>query len=157
MSIFKKTRRRDYHGMNYHVDPKRQRKQERSSRWQKFLNRVYSVIILGALIWLAYFILFTQIFEIREIELIDGREIEHQKIMGTVNNFLNNKKYKVFSKRNFFVLDKLALEQGLREEFFLSELVIKKDFPNKLIIEFEERASSFNLCLGAKCFRVDYL
>jgi len=156
MPLFKK-RRRDYHGMTYHADSKRQRKQERSGRLQKILNRFYMIIIFGTLIWLAYFILFTPIFKIKEIELINGQEIEHNELSKVINNFLDAKKYKFLLKRNFFVLNKLELEKRLREEFFLSLLVIEKDFPNKLIINFKERASSFNLCLADECFRVDYL
>ena len=156
MSILRK-RRRDYHGVSPHVEPKRLRKQERGGKIKRFLNRVYLVIIMGTLFWLGYFIFFGSILEIKEIDLTAGKTIKEQEIREVVKDFLNEKRYLIFSQKNFFVLDEKGLEKRLQGEFFLSELAIKKDFPKKLIIDFEEKASSFNLCLGGNCYQVDYL
>lgn len=156
MPIFKK-RRRDYHGMTYHVDPKRLKKRERSSKWRKFLNRVYSVIILGTLLWLAYFVLFTPFFMLKEVELLGPSEEAQDEIMSKINEFLSSKKYWIFHNKNYFIFNKEKLDECLREKFFLSELEISKKFPKKLIVELKERVSTLNLCVGKDCFLVDYV
>lgn len=153
MSILKR-RRRDYHGVSPYVDPKRLKKQEGRRTLQRVLNRVYSVIIIGTLFWFMYLVFFGSFFKLGDIEFTKD---DDEMIRKTVSEFLSEKRYKIFPQRNFFILDEAALADRLKQEFFLSELKITKDFPRKLKIEFKKRVSSINLCVAENCYLVDYL
>lgn len=155
MLIFKK-RRRDYHGATYHVDPARQRKQERSGRLKKILNRFYLIIIASTLIWLVYFVLFMPYFMISKIELAGGVG-DRADFTASINKFLETKRVKFLRQKNYFIFDENGLDRYLRHDYFLSKLEISKKFPNKLNIAAEKRTSALNLCFENECFRVDYL
>lgn len=149
-------RRRDYHEVMSHVDPKRLRKQERGTRFQRFLNRIYGIIILGTLIWLGYFVFFTPFFMLSEIKIVGHRETGEQEFLKVIGDFLNSRRYWIFFQKNFFILDEAGLGESLNNKFVLSKLEISKKFPKKLNIQLKERVSVLNLCLEDNCYKIDY-
>lgn len=151
-----RSRRRDYHDIHTRIEPKRQRKQEKSQWRLKFLNRFYLAVILGALAWLTYFLFYSSTFKIRNIRLFGNQEISEGEIMKSVNDFLASRKYLIFRRSNFFILDQEKLKKKLQNDFIFDDLEIRKGWFKDLNIRIKERLSKINLCFEEKCYLVDY-
>lgn len=156
MSLLKR-RRRDYHGV--HVDPARLRKQERASKFRRFLNTIYAIIILGTLIWIVYFVLYSPIFKIKNITIVGNEEIFQDDIKRQICQVMEQKKYFLIPRDTFFTTPIDLLSRTLSETFILANLEISKEFPHDLKINLKEKLSNLNFCTEneeIKCYQINY-
>ncbi|MBU4331579.1 FtsQ-type POTRA domain-containing protein [Patescibacteria group bacterium] len=153
---FLKRRRRDYHGV--HVDPARVKKQKRATKFRKFLNTVYAIIIFGTLLWLVYFVLYSSTFKIKNITITGNQGVSREEIVSVVNVLLDSKKYFIVPKNTFFTVNTDGLSEVLNDNFILAYSEIKKKFPHDLNISIREKLAGLNFCLETreKCYYVNY-
>lgn len=112
------------------------------------------LILLGSF----YFLFYSDFFMIQEIKIIDN--FESHKIPPTLSDRsrqtlyrsdktsdilrmtrvnLNQKRFYIFSQKNFFLFDKNQLKEIILAKYNFEELIISEKFPNKLKIKIKEK------------------
>jgi len=121
--------------------------------WFKRIIIILFFILFGSIV---YFLLFSPIFNVKKITFIeDGKEIIYPELLTKLDEILKNQNIFIFSGSNLIILNSKKLKQELLKYFSqLENLEIKKEFPNKLIINFSKRKLAMLIC-NLDCFTVD--
>lgn len=99
---------------------------------------------------LSYILLFSPLFEIKEIEFSGNYAINENDILGTLNDFLYKKILIFFDYNNIFLAQKNKLVTVLTDEFSqIQSIKIKKNIVEKnIFIEITERKEIGIYCQG---------
>lgn len=119
---------------------------------KRFLWVFLFLSFLGVSFWVLFFSLFTQI---KQVEIL-GEAQEKERVREIIQDFLKEKRGKIFSQGNFFLFPEKKLERKLREQFpLLEKIETEKKFPEKLTLKITERKNVFIWCFDQNCFWVD--
>jgi len=112
-------------------------------------------LILGLLVGSFYFIIFSSFFQIKEIKISGNQKISEIEIKKIVLNKIKKKIF-FYHTKSIFLTNSKKIEKELSENFPLIEKVIlKKDFPETLLIKITERKPFALLCQDEDCYFFD--
>ncbi|MDP3052079.1 MAG: FtsQ-type POTRA domain-containing protein [bacterium] len=125
-----------------------------SSRQLRRKRRVIkaSLILFCVLLFIGIVIAFFNLskFRIRQISIEGAIGLDQEQLKGETLNFLKGKYLKLFPYDNIFILPEGKLAADLSEIFpLLKEIVISRDFPQKISIAVEERKAEALWCAGS--------
>ena len=113
---------------------------------------VFFFIVLGSIF---YFFFLSSVFEIKEIKISGNRKISTQEIRDIIEEKINKKKF-LFISKNFFLTDFDDAKQIIEEFPAAGGVILKRKFPNKVIIDIEERTPVGIWCQSDdNCYYID--
>lgn len=110
--------------------------------------------IFGAV--LIYSLFFADFLRINDVDLTGNNSIPSEQLNTAIENELNAKYWKIFSRGNFIFLNSSKLERNLKTQFKkIKKISVEKKFPSRLKIEMEERNLILFLCSRGDCYFID--
>ena len=103
-------------------------------------NRVIKKFIIFFLVIIA-FILFlsSSVFNIKDIEVENNNLVSKNEIIALMQ---------LGDNKNIFSVSKKNLEQRIKENAYIEKAIIKRSFPNKLLIDIQERKVKYMIQVG---------
>lgn len=124
-------------------------------------RRLITIGITVLLIALAYFLLISPVFQIREITVEGGTTDRISFIEGRVDEYLRGKSLGIFKNDNWFINSsnrtKAWLENDLSNKISLDSLIIEKIFPRTIKVKFRERTAQIILEVNGRTYLLDKL
>lgn len=136
----------------------RYRKPHRIRRKKSFLKNRYFwlslfiFVIFGAS---SYFLFFADFFQVKEIDISGNQKITTEDIKKEVSslisiNFMN------FSSKSIFLTNFRNINSEILKKFpQLVSISFKRDFPNRITVEAEERKPVAVFCPDLNCYSID--
>lgn len=113
------------------------------------------LFILGILGTIFYFLIFSSIFQIKEIKISGNQSIATNFLKETIEPTIE-KKFLFFSSRSIFLVNLKEINKVFSEKFpKLASVNLKRDFPDVLILEVKEREAVGVWCQKENCFLID--
>lgn len=91
------------------------------------------------------FLLFHQTFSIDRITVSGLHETSSSSVRTAIDTFLTQKKWRILSYKNYFVLPEEKLARALSGQFPLGNIQIIKKFPNELTVAVTEKPTTIIL------------
>jgi hypothetical protein len=110
---------------------------QKKSRLLKIYGFLAIVLILG----LGYFLLYSDRFEIKNIDVSGTRNIRADDIKSIAESQIAERRFLIFKQRNLFAFSKKELTEKINDKYVLDDLRINKDLPGSLKIEIKEKIS----------------
>ena len=116
----------------------KENKERKAKKVQKVKSKKPFVIIITILFFIGgiVFLLFSSLFEIKNIELKNNSRVNQEEIEN-LGNF--------DSYRNIFWVSNFKVSKELKQNAYIEEVKIHKKLPNTLVIEVKERIPKFML------------
>ncbi len=125
-------------------------------KWGKIRRGGYYFLTVAFFAVAIYAFIFSGFLNIDKIEVRGVKTISAEKIIETINDLMETKRWRIFSKRNYLFFNSDEADKLLREKFKkIGELQIEKVFPDKLNISINERSALLVLCSVGNCYLVD--
>lgn len=125
------------------VSPKIYRRTQReikfqtSSTIQKNFYLILAIVIIGSLIYLC---LFSNLFKIKKIVLVDNKDVHLDNVEEIVNPILAQRRFLIFPGDSIFIVDKKNIEAELASNILeIESLQIKRRCPDVLKIIIKEK------------------
>lgn len=151
MAISKKYKK-DYSNSKFDNPRVAQKKERRKNRFNKF---VYALIVVGVVGFL-YVLFFSPFFQVKNLEINGLEKVHRENLEVIVNDYQSgSRRFFIFSKTNFWFIDKKDLVNKIEDHYAFEELSVKKRFPNKLVINLKEKAPAINWMVGNMCYHLD--
>ena len=114
---------------------------------------VYNLLIMGIALgsW-CYFLIFSGYFKITDWEIYGLKEYNKGEIETSLKNLLAQKKIAILPFENIFVLNDKDLNKQMSSQFAILEVQIKKYYPNKIILNFQEKSRKVPVYSGDKIY-----
>ncbi len=109
----------------------------------KLRRKVLLYLGLVILIYLIYFLFYSEHFKIDNLILNGNSEISNQELQEIIYNSIDKNSWLIFPQNNYFLLNKSRLLKDFQEKYTLDDLLIIKYQPDTLYIEISERRGSF--------------
>lgn len=122
-----------------------------------FSNRFFwiTLLILIFLGTISYFLIFSSIFQVKEIQISGNKKIQTQDFENLIREKINQKLL-LFSTRSIFLINSEKIVNSILEKFpQAKEVKLKRKLPATLIIEIKERTAVGIFCQNEKCFFLD--
>ena len=122
-----------------------------------FRNRFFwltllTLIIIGGLF---YFIVFSPIFQIKEIKISGNQIVSAENLENFVKEKISQR-VSFFSSDNIFLINLDRINESILEKFpQITKVNLKRKFPDTLIAQIEEKKSVAIFCQADSCFLVD--
>lgn len=151
MSQISRKYQKDYKNLDYQ-NPRivRDKKKIKMRLW-----RVIFSIAIAALFSLIYFLFFSPVFDIKQIEINGLNKVKKQSIDQIVDNYRFARKWFVLPRNNFWLFDCDEIKHDILEKYFFDKLEIKKKLFNQVILNLAEKESTVNWFTGNQCFHID--
>jgi cell division protein FtsQ len=107
--------------------------------WRLKLIILAAILIFIIFVW---FIYFSSYFSITKIEINGNIKIPSNDIEKLVWQQSNNRRFFIGLQKNINIFNKDKLLNTLNEQYYFEKLSIKKDLPNTIIINLEEKSYS---------------
>ncbi|MDD4990526.1 MAG: hypothetical protein PHW31_04480 [Candidatus Pacebacteria bacterium] len=124
----------------------------RSKAFWDFILAIVFIVVLG------YWLFFSPILKIKDIQVISVPEIPAESIKQIVNQELN-KKWLIIEKNSFFLADIKTIKNRIMLDFPLTgEVKIKRGLPGSIFIEIKPRITQSAWCFAlstSTCFLAD--
>jgi len=155
---------------------KKQKTPIKEKTWQRKNPRMYSGVpkrdnhkkkngFSHLLFWLlflvfigvsAYLLFFSPFMEIDSISSNGNQDIPSEEITLQAKKAIDGKYFGYFSKKNFFLVSKEAIDAALKSSFNRLEVAsIEKKFPKAILIKVRERHPELVWCSGGVCYLID--
>lgn len=107
---------------------------------QKSTGSYYSFLILSAVLaaWI-YFLYASGIFRITDWEINGLKQYNKQEISDALQIFFGKQKFLIFRYSNIFIFNKNGFKKEFSSRFTFQNINIRKYYPHKIIIDFEEK------------------
>ncbi len=143
--------------------PSIHQKQAKSKRASEYLHeqaaslrhRVFLYLGLIAVIYLAYFLFYSDNFKIKHINISGSVNIPQEELEEIVKNSLAKNSWLIFPQDNYFLLSKKRLQKEFKKNYSLDELLIEKKSPQTLTISLTERTGQFIWVTNERIFLFD--
>lgn len=117
-----------------------------------FWFAVFFFIVMGGTFYLFFL---SSVFEIKEINISGNKKISTQEIRNIIEEKINEKKL-LFISKNFFLTDFQGAKQIIEEFPAAAGVILKRKFPNKVIVNVEERIPVGIWCQSDdNCYYID--
>lgn len=140
--------KKDYHDKdvtNHLFQRKRQQKEPGTLRSK--ISLIFLILTGFAWFW---FIFYIPYFTIKNLDFTGTEKSLAEKINIALKGEFESRKFFVLNKSNYFIFDEVNFKQKLEEMFMLSELEIKKIFPNTISVQAKEKTTSLVLMASDK-------
>jgi len=107
--------------------------------WKK---RIEILILIFSLLTLVSIGLYSNFFKIKEVKIDGLQRINKSEINDTVFGVINYKKFFIFPRESYFLVNVGEIGSILKKRFPLESIIVKKTFPNILQIILEEKIST---------------
>ncbi len=104
--------------------------------------RFFIYLTFFALIFFSWFLFYSKYFKITEIEINGKGSIAHKNIENIVNQTIKSNIFILLPKENLFFFKESKLLAELNKNYYFEYLNIKKDYPHKLILNYQEKEYS---------------
>ncbi len=115
----------------------------------------FSLLIILLLSGIFYFFFLSPVFQIKRIEIMGNNKVSTEEIRVVV---LDNYPRKIlfFDSKSIFLVNLKKVDKKLKERFpKIAKISLKRDFPNGLISQIEERIPIADWCYENDCFHID--
>src|SRR3989339_257790 len=107
--------------------------------WKRIIEiTLLTICLVGTLILM----IFAPIFRINFIQINGLQRIKYSEMKNSINGVLNYHRFLLCPGANYFFININEVGEVLKEKFSLSSVVVKKSFPNKLLVELQEKIST---------------
>jgi len=116
----------------------------------------YRILFIVLFLGLFYFLFFSEWLQIQRIVIEGNKNTDKKLILDSVEPYLHKKVLAIFPSNNFFWVREGSIENEAKSNFRrISEVKIKKEFPNTLILQIEEKKAVLLFCNEKGCLWVD--
>lgn len=136
---------KDYSWRKSKKNPYKRKKQE--SKWKLYLLLSFLCIVVFATLGIG---LFHSFFQIKTVNINGLERINKSEFRTSVQAIYNYKKLFVIPANNYFLFDKNEVKSILTNKYPIKSIKIKKDFPDTLNIEVQEKISTIIYDNGKK-------
>ncbi len=143
--------KRDYKGLDY-SNPRLAREKENK---QKIFRKIIFIVAVFLIVVLIYIVFFSPIFRIKEVGITGLEQIKEENLEQIINEYRKEKILFIFSRNNFWILNKSVLNKKITERYWFERLEIKKKFPDKIEVELKEKNSAINWLTNNLCYHLD--
>jgi len=122
-----------------------------------FKNRYFWLSLLVLLIFgsSSYFLFFSDFFQVKEINISGNQKITTDNIKNEMNSLVT-RNFISFSSRSIFLTNFHNINSEILKKFpQLASINFKRDFPNRIVVEAEERKPVAVFCPSVDCFSID--
>lgn len=119
-------------------------------------NRMHyeiAIFLLAVGAWI-YFLLFSSVFKIKEWEINGLQLYKDEEISAELKNYLGERRMAIFPNENIFIFNGEKFKQTISSGFAFKTIGVKKYYPNKVIIKFEEKQQKAAIYNGNKIYIV---
>jgi citrate lyase gamma subunit len=128
-------------------------KEKKGGGFNRLLFWFLLVLFAGVCI---YILFFSPELKVENIIVSGNQQISSADIDSRVFSAMDSKRWKYFSKRNFFFADKNEITRVLKNSFTRLEVLdVKKIFPNTIQVDVKERQPELVWCSGGVCYFAD--
>lgn len=100
------------------------------------------IILFGCIFSIIYFGFYHTFFKISNIKINGLQRIKENEIKDAMSGILDYKKMFIFPQSSYFLADVSDIRDILLQRFPVKTLKVSKIFPNKIIIDIEEKISN---------------
>lgn len=115
------------------------RDEEDKLNWKKIVELTFLAVCLLGTVVLA---IFAPAFRINYINITGLQRIKYVEFDDSVRSVLNYHRFLVLPCDNYFLVDMDEIKDILKQKFSLNNVTVKKEFPNKLSVNVEEKIST---------------
>ncbi len=142
---------KDYSNTNFDNPRILKRKEERRLLLLKLSVALGGVIVSGLL----YFLFYSPYFRINSFEITGLKKIKQENIESILNNYFAKRKYIIFSRKNYWLIDREAIKKEISRFYYFERLDVRRKFPNRLVVDVIEKQPLINWTTKELCFNVD--
>lgn len=102
-------------------------------------SKVFAIVFFLVSFSFVWALFFSDYFDIKKIEINGGGKISVDEIRKYANNQLKSKRLIFFSQKNYFLFSNKQFLEFLHSKHSFEYLNIDKKYPNRLLIEFNEK------------------
>ncbi len=120
-------------------------------------SRLFGIGILVLIIagGIFYLVCFSSIFQIREIKISGNSKVSTRELQGIIQNQIE-KKILLFSSKSIFLTDSNKINEIIVDKFpQIAKADLKRNFPDTILVEIEERKPAAIFYRGENQFFVD--
>lgn len=125
-----------------HLQKKIKARKKAIKRKRFLKSRLFFDILLGVIFFLAlaYFLLFSPVFKINNIQIVSPQEIPKERVSQIVNNQM---------QKSFFLVNSKEISRRISKEFpQASKVEVKKGLPGNIFIEIKPRIAQSIWCFA---------
>jgi cell division protein FtsQ len=125
---------------------------------EKIRKRIMRAVVfasLAVILGLGYFLFFSPLFRIKNVEINGLEKIKRENIEQIINGQLEQNKWLIFSRRNFWIFDGKELSNAIFSRYYFEEFKIDKRIPNRVIINLKEKQAIINWLTNNLCLHLD--
>ena len=117
--------------------------------------RLIFLFILAIIFGLAWFFFFSSYFKIKAIEARGGERISARALEDLAWEQTEERRFLLGSQKNINLFNKNELAEYLKEKYSLENITINRDWPDKIIINIQERDYSLIWLEAEKYYFID--
>lgn len=118
-------------------------------------RKIYLIILLLSLLAISGVIFFHPLFKIKKIEVNDVQRIKKNKLEDTVKASILYQKLFILPADNYFLVDLDEIRDIVKNKFSVESIIVRKKFPDSLVILLEEKKTSIIYDNGSQYFYLD--
>ncbi len=119
------------------------------------LFRIINLILFIGIFACLYFFIFSDFYNITNIEVFGNQIISSDDILDITNDYLAKNKLLVFKNKNIFLFDRNDLKEKINEVIILQDLKVEKILPNTIRITLKEKDSALKWLTSNQEYLVD--
>jgi hypothetical protein len=120
-----------------------------------YKKKIYLSIIVLSFLSMMYIIVFNTFFHVTKIKITGNERIKSEECEQTVLGIINYDKFFFLPGQSYVLIDTDEIRDILMEKYILDAISVRKEFPNELIIEMQEKISTVIFDDGKKYAYVD--
>jgi hypothetical protein len=115
----------------------------------------YGVFVLGLGVFVAYAAIFSPWLSVKEVRVKGENEAQKEEIVSFSEEYLWQSLWGIPTKSILFINTEI-LQEALKDAFpALSEIEVRRSFPQAFLVEVKEREQAASWCQGSSCFAID--
>lgn len=115
-----------------------------------FKKKLEVLLFITSLFSMSFIIIFHPFFHINKINIEGLQRIKESEIKDDILGILKDKKFVIFPKTSYMFTDIDEIKNILKDKYPIESIVIKKSFPNELLVALEEKISTIIYSDGNK-------
>ncbi len=117
--------------------------------------KIINILLLIGIIGCLYFFIFSDFYNITNIEIYGNQIISSEDLLDITNNFLGHNRLLIFKNRNIFLFNRKALKNKISEVVLLDNIKIEKILPNTIRITIKEKNAALKWLTDSQEYLVD--
>ena len=117
--------------------------------------KIINIILVVVILVCGYFFLFSNNYNITNIEVTGNKIIAIEDVLDIVHNYLGQRKMAIFSNKNIFLCSKKQLVSEINKVIVLDSISVEKILPNTIKINLKEKNVVLNFITNGQEYLVD--